>query len=224
MRNPMDEIREDIRRLHLAHARGDLREKAFQRLVAQRTMDLYRALVENSLQPGERIIKEHHVVEAHMKLTRSVLQEPEQVATSLFLTQKRLLRVRSWIRPGEPTTADQRDGTILDEIPLAKIQKVESQHRIRPGEALAGFAMGAVGFVFGEWLEVTGVLLMVLGLLGVLHGLLLPTRWLEITGKGAAKEPIRILAPGKKSAKELVTEIRSHLNSKRRSFMVPVGA
>ncbi len=86
MRNPMDEIREDIRKLHLAHARGDLREKAFQRALAQRTMDLYRALAQSRLVPGERILKEHHVVEAHMKLTQSVMREPEQMATSLFLT------------------------------------------------------------------------------------------------------------------------------------------
>jgi hypothetical protein len=221
MRNPMDEIREDIRKLHLAHARGDLRDKAFQRLLAQRTMDLYRALAESRLAPGEKILKEHHVVEAHMKLTQSVMREPEQMATSLFLTQRRLLRVRSWIRPGEPSTADRRDGTILDELPLGKIKAIQTRRMIRPGEIGVGLAMGAVALLFWEWLEVTGVVLLGLGFLGALHGVLLPTRWLEITGKGAGEEPFRILAPRKKSAKELLTELRGLTTSRR--IMVPVG-
>lgn len=222
MRNPMDEIREDIRRLHLAHARGDLREKGFQRLLAQRTMDLYRALAQSRLAPGEKILTEHHVVEAHMKLTQSVMREPEQMATSLFLTERRLLRVRSWIRPGVPSTADQRDGTILDELPLGKIETIQTRRRIRPGEIGVGLAMGAVALLFWEWLEVTGVILLCLGLLGALHGLLVPTKWLEIVGKGVKGEPFLVLAPGKKSARGLLKDLRGQLGSRR--LMVPAGA
>lgn len=222
MHNPMDEIREDIRRLHLAHARGDLREKAFQRALAQKTMDLYRALVERTLAPGEKILKEHHVVEAHMRLTQSVLKEPEQMATSLFLTQRRLLRVRSSIRPGQPATADERDSTVLDEVPLARIQLIHTRRRIRPGEICAGLAMAALALIFWEWLEVTGVVLLGLGILGALHGFLMPTRWLEIAGKGAHGEPFRILAPGKKSARELLKDLQERLGS--RSDLVPARA
>jgi|GEM_PF-1352206 len=168
MRNPMDEIREVIRRLHLARARGDIKEKAFQRLLAQRTMDLYRALVEGALAPGERILKEHHLVEARTRLTESVLREPEQTATSLFLTQRRLLRARSSIRPGQPITADHRDSPIMDELPLAKIRSLRNRFQIRPGEITAGLVMATVGLVFWHWLEVTGVILLGLGLLGPL--------------------------------------------------------
>lgn len=218
----MDEIREDIRKLHLAHARGDLREKAFQRALAQRTMDLYRALAQSRLVPGERILKEHHVVEAHMKLTQSVMREPEQMATSLFLTQRRLLRVRSYIRPGQPATADHRDSTVLDELPLAGVRLIHTRRRIRPGEIGAGLAMAVVALLLWEWLEITGAVLLGLGLLGALHGLLVPTRWLEIVGKGVKEEPFLILAPGKKSAKELVKDLRGQLGSRR--LTVPVGA
>jgi hypothetical protein len=214
MRNPMDEIREDIRRLHLAHARGDLRDKAFQRLLTQRTMDLYRALVQRALAPGEKILEEHHVVQAHMRLTQSVLKEPEQVATSLFLTQSRLLRVRSCIRPGQPATADQRDSTVLDELPLARIRLIQTRRRIRPGEICAGLAMAAVALIFWQWLEVTGVVLLGLGLLGAIHGLLLPTRWVEIrTGPPSASEPILVHAHRKKSGRALLRSLRERIQA-----------
>ena len=213
MRNPMDEIREDIRRLHLAHARGDLREKAFQRALAQMTMGLYRALAERSLMPGEKILKEHHVVEAHMRLTQSVLREPEQMATSLFLTERRLLRVRSRIRPGQPSTADDRDGTVVDEVPLSRIQALERRRRTRPGETAAGLAMAALALLLWDWLEVTGVVLLGLGLLGALHGLLLPTRWVEIKAGGPSEsEPISIYASGKKSGRALLRLLREKIS------------
>jgi hypothetical protein len=222
MRNPMDEIREDIRRLHLAHARGDIKEKTFQRLLAQRTTDLYRALVEGALAPGERILKEHHVVEAHTRLTESVLREPEQTATSLFLTQRRLLRVRSSIRPKQPITADHRDSTIVDELPLAKIRSLRNGFRIRPGEITAGLVMATVALVFWQWLEVTGVILLGLGLLGALHGLLMPTRWVEISTEPTLKEPFRILAPTKKSGKELIRMIRMNLKTEEKAILAKV--
>lgn len=199
MSNPMDEIREDIRRLHLAHARGDIKEKPFQRLLAQRTMDLYRALVEGALAPGEKILKEHHVIEAHMKLTQSVLREPEQTATSLFLTQRRILRVRSRITPGRAITADHRDSTVLDELPLAKIESLRSKYQIRPGEIAVGMVMVSIGLIFWQWLEVKSVILLGLGILGALHGLLIPTRWVEIKSKIHLEEPFRILAPRKRA-------------------------
>ncbi len=209
MRNPMDDIREEIRRLHLAHARGDLREKAFQRALAQRTMELYRALAESSLLPGEEILQEHHVVEAHMRLTQSVLKEPEQMATSLFLTDRRLLRVRSWIQPGRPATADHRDGTVLDQVPLAKIQALQTRRRIRPGEIGAGMAMAALALLLWQWLEVTGFVLLGLGILGAIHGLLLPTRWVEIQSRSPApSEPILVHAYRKKSGRALLKSLR----------------
>ena len=204
MPNPMDEIREDIRQLHLKHARGDLREKAFQRALAQRTMDLYKALATSRLTDGERILHEHHVVQSHMKLAQSVLKEPEQVATSLFLTQRRILRVRSWIKPGQPTTADHRDGTVLDELFLSEIHGMVTRRQRRPGEVGVGLAMAALALILWDWLDLTGTLLLVLGALGALHGLIFPTRWIELMAKGQAAEPFCVLAPGKKSGRELL--------------------
>ena len=118
----MDGIREEIRQLHLKRSRGDIRERPFQQVLAQRTMDLYRAAVRKSLGKGERIVHEHHVVQAHMKLTESILKEPEQGTVSLFLTDRRLFRLRSRVLPGKAVTCDQQDDTRIDHIPLDRIE------------------------------------------------------------------------------------------------------
>jgi hypothetical protein len=50
---------------------------------------------------------------------------------------------------------------------------------------------------------------MLLGALGILHGLLLPTRWIEIrTGEPAPAEPVRIHGLRKKSARKLLKFLR----------------
>lgn len=207
MPNPTDEIREEIRQLNLRHARGDLREKVFQRALAQRTTDLYRALVEGSLLPGERILQEHHVIQAHMRLTQSLLREPEQIATSLFLTQRRILRVRSRIIPGQPPTGDHRDSTVLDELPLTRLKGLKKRRQVRPGEALVGIGMALVALAFWEWLEVTGIVLLGLGLCGAIHGLLIPTTWIELVETKTTGEPFKVMVPRKKSAKELLRSL-----------------
>jgi len=56
---------------------------------------------------------------------------------------------------------------------------------------------------------VTGPLLMLLGTLGVLHGLLLPTRWIEVRIRGAPpKEPMAVYALSKKSGRRLLKVVR----------------
>jgi len=69
-----------------------------------------------------------------------------------------------------------------------------------------------VGFVvlFYPYLSVTGLLMMGLGVLGMLHGLILPTRWVEVKTleSAPALDLIPIYALRKKSGRELVRFLR----------------
>jgi hypothetical protein len=204
-----DRIREEIRRLFLRHATGDIRERPFQRLLSQLSIGLYRAFVKEFMSEGETILQEHHVVKAHTRLTQSVLREPEQESISLFATHRRLIRLRSILKPGQPISCNSSDRTVMDEVPYDSIKGFQMHRRIRPGEVMVGLAMGVVGFLFYPYLEVTGPVLFGLGALGMLHGLLLPTRYIEIkTNIPVLDEPILIYAVRKKSARTLLGLLR----------------
>ena len=214
MKSDLDSLREEIRQLHLKHARGDLREKPFQRGLARRTMELCRATVEKSMAAGERILHEHHVIQAHVRFAQSVLKEPEQTATSLYMTERSLIRLRSNITPGRPTTCDEGDNTVVDHISLKDIAGTRVHRRIRPGEICVGLAMIAFAYLFYDSLDITGALMVGLGALGALHGLLLPTRWIEVkTAADAPSDPILIHAVGKKSGRKLVKLLRAKIRA-----------
>ena len=76
MTTDADTVREEIKALYSKRARGDLSERVFQRELSERTVDLYRRLVQTRLAEEETIQAEHHVVRAHMRVTQSVLREP----------------------------------------------------------------------------------------------------------------------------------------------------
>ena len=54
-----------------------------------------------------------------------------------------------------------------------------------------GLAITAIGILFYSWLSVTGPVMVALGVLGTLHGLVLPTRWMEVEVRGS-EDPILI--------------------------------
>jgi hypothetical protein len=206
MPTEIEAIRTKIRGLYPKRERGDLTEKVFQRELIERTVELYRALIKDRLAKGEGILKEHHVARAHLKLTQSVLREPEQEAISLFTTDRRLFRVQSVLLPNRPPTADEEDRTVIEEITLKKIQSLNLRRQIRWGEIGVGGVMGVLALLFAPYLSLTGPFLIGLGGAGVLHGLLLPTRWIEIMANGSDPplEPIPIYALRKRSARDLV--------------------
>jgi hypothetical protein len=216
MTTEVDSLRTKIRGLYPKRERGDLTEKAFQRELIERTLDLYRALLKGSLQKGESILKEHHVVRAHLKLAQSVLREPEQETISLFTTDRRLFRIQSILLPNRPPTADEEDKTVIEEVPLKKIQALNPRRQIRWGEIGVGAVMGVLALLFASWLSFTGPFLIGLGAAGVLHGLLLPTRWIEIiaNGSGPPLEPIPIYALRKRSARDLVQYLQVRKGSR----------
>jgi hypothetical protein len=206
-------LRENVAQLYPKRDRGDLRERDFQKEVAEQTVALYRAVIKKQMAEGETVACEHHTIWTHFRLMQSILREPAQQATSLFLTDKRLYRLQSTIMPEQPPTADRRDQTTVDVISVDRIHALKKHFQIRFGEMLLGALFFGIGIVFRHWLSLTGPFLAGLGILGVLHALIMPTRWIEIEIADGSKiaDPIRIHALRKKSAKELVHRLQDML-------------
>jgi hypothetical protein len=213
MRTDINALRKRIAQLYPKRDRGDLTEKDFQREVAEQTVELYRAVIIEKLAEGEIVECEHHTIWTHFRLMQSILREPAQQAISLFLTNRKLYRLQSTVMPDQPPTADSRDNTSVDSSSLDRIHSLKKRFQIRVGEMLLGAGFCVVAVLFHDWLSITGPVLIVLGILGILHALILPTRWIEVRTVDVlpANEPILIYAIRKKSAKELVRRLREKL-------------
>jgi hypothetical protein len=204
----IEALRATIRDLYPKRAIGDLTEKKFQHELTDRTLDLYRALIREKTKADEPIVCEHHAVRSHLKLTQSVLKEPEQENVSLFATDRRLFHLKSVVIPGRPPSADKEDRFSMREIPLKRIGAVRVKRQIRIEEMGMGAAIAGIAVLFYAHLSITGPFMVGLGILGILHGLLLPTRWAEVEALAPASEPIQILALRKKSARRMVKFLR----------------
>jgi len=206
MTTDVDSIRRSIGKLYIDRTVGDVTERVFQREIAERTVDLYRAVIERKLAEGEDLIAEHHTISSHFKVTQSLLKEPEQQATSVFLTDRRLLQLTSTVFPGQPPTADKRDATVVNQMKLDRVGNLRSRMQFRIGEAAVGAVMCAIAVFCFDWLSFTAPVLIGLGALGILHALLLPTRWIEVRAEGAPTDesPIMIHTVRKKSARKLI--------------------
>lgn len=213
MKTELNELRQKIAELYPKRDRGDLKERDFQALVANETVALYRAIIEERMAEGETIECEHHTIWTHFRLMSSILREPAQQATSLFLTDRNMYRVQSTIMPDQPPTADSRDHTIVENFKLDRIGALKKRRQIRVGEILLGGAFCAVAVVFHSWLTITAPFLAGLGILGVLHGLLRPTRSVEVELVEGSKAcpPILVFAVWKDSAKKLVRRLQERL-------------
>lgn len=213
MKTDLNELRQKIAELYPKRDRGDLRERDFQAQVADQTVALYRAIIKERMTEGETIECEHHTIWTHFRLMQSILREPAQQATSLFLTDRRLYRVQSTIMPDRPPTADSRDQTGVEVFRLDRIHALKKRLQIRLGEILLGTAFCAIAVVFHNWLTITAPFLAGLGILGVLHGLLRPTRWIEVelVNGSRTSDPILIYAVWKDSAKKLTRRLQERL-------------
>jgi hypothetical protein len=213
MKTDVEELRKKLVGLYAKRDRGDLTERVFQQEAAELTVVLYRAVIMHRTAEDESIECEHHTISTHFQLIKSILREPAQQATSLFLTNRKLYRLQSTIMPDQPPTADSHDNTSVDEISFDRIQFLKNKLQVRFGEILVGAGFCGVALLFYDGLEITGPVLVGLGVLGVLHALILPTRWIEvgIADVSAVTDPIFIYAVRKKSAKQLVRRLREKL-------------
>ena len=214
MKTDLDNLRQQVAELYPKRDRGDLKERDFQALVADRTVALYREIIKEKMAEGETIECEHHTIWTHFRLMSSILREPAQQATSLFLTDRKLYRVKATIMPDQPPTADSRDHTVVEAFRVDRICALKKRLQIRLGEILLGAGFFAIAVVFRSWLTITAPFLAGLGILGVLHGLLRPTKWIEVELADGSKtsEPILIHTVRKDSAKELARRLQERLS------------
>jgi hypothetical protein len=211
MTDDIEALRAVIRGLYPKRAIGDLTERKFQHELTDRTLDLYRALIRKKTKSDEPIVCEHHVLRSHFKLTQSVLREPEQETVSFFATDRHLFHLKSVLMPGRPPSADKEDNFSMEQIPLQRIGSVRVKRQIRIEEMGMGAAIAGIAVLFYTHLSITGPFMVGLGILGILHGLLLPTRWAQVEPLDPASEPIRILALRKKSARRMVKFLREKM-------------
>jgi hypothetical protein len=214
MPDTADDLRQQLAQLQAGRDGGDVREKDFQRRVAEASLALSRVVVERGLPPGERIITEHHVIHSHFRLTQSLVKEPEQATVSLFACEGRLVRVRGNLRPGRPVTCDEADGTQVDQLGYARVHGLVRRVEWRWGEMGVGGMVLLVAWLGGGLLSVTGPLLALLGLAGLLHGLLVPTRWIEITTLDVpTAPPFLVHGLRRRSARKLLRVVRERISA-----------
>lgn len=205
-----DDLRQEILDAFERRARGELTDRRYERRLTELAVELCRSIAQMRVDKDERILAEHHIVHSHLKLSQPVLDEPEQATVSYFATDKRLLTVQGTTRPGRPPRYDDSDGTVVIDIPYGDIQMLRRQRQYRWGEALAGASIMLVALVFGSLLQVTAPLLLLFGTLGLLHALLLPTRWIEIvTRRPSEQQPLRIHGLAKRSGRALLRVLRA---------------
>lgn len=145
---------------------------------------------------------------------QSILQEPEQEAVSLYATDTRLFHLRLRLVFGRSVSCDDRDGTTIDEVPYGHIASLGMRKDWRVSEVVGGGAIAAFALLLHSWLMITGTLMVVLGVLGILHGLLFPTRWAEIelrTPTSPDLPPLTIHALRRKSGRRLLHFLREHI-------------
>ena len=211
-----DELRSELRELVERRGRGDVGEKDFERRLAEASVALCRAVVSERLAPDEGIVAEHHLVYSHFKLTRSLLREPEQATVSFFATNRRLIRVRGSLLPGRPVSCDDADATVVDELGYAGIGQIARRKQQRWGEVAAGLGAALLAFLLGDALAITGPLLAGLGFAGALHGLLFPTRWIEIVARDAPPAtPFEIHGVRRRSARNVLAVVRGAIGARR---------
>jgi hypothetical protein len=209
MSEAADKLRQDICELFAKRARGDLTEKRFQKRLTEASVALCRCVAADRFEADEPVLAECHVVHAHIKLAQSILQEPEQEAVSLFVSSRRLVRVRSIIVPHRPITCDEADGTVIDQMALQEVGRMVLHRQFRWGEAATGLVAILLAWGLGDLLQVTGPFLMLLGGAGILHALLLPTRFVELVPRGPAHEPPFLLhALRKRDVRAVLAVIR----------------
>jgi hypothetical protein len=211
------ELRAEISGLAERRARGDLAEKAFRKRALQLSVELAR-MEARTAAPGENLVVEHHVVHSHFRLTESLMREPEQTTVSYFATERRLIRVRGTLVTGRTPATDDAHGdakdpanAAVDAVPYEKLRSIERRAEWRWGEVGTGLVIVLGALLLGDLLAVTGPVLVLLGVAGMIHGLLMPTRWAEIVVDDEAISPLAVHGVWKRSGRQFLAVVKSAL-------------
>jgi hypothetical protein len=103
----------------------------------------------------------------------------------------------------------------VEELAYASASGVTVRTQRRKGQIVAGLVIAGFALVGYSWLQITGTALFLLGIAGVLHALLVPTRWAEILQpEPTVSPPFQIWALRKRSAKRLLEFLRQRIEQK----------
>lgn len=205
-----DELRAQIGVLRERKIRGEVSERAFRRQARALCVKLARVEAKAVMDPGEDILAEHHVIHSHFKLTESLLREPEQSAISWFATDRGVVRVRSSMPLGR-TEGDAGLRLSVDGIAYDQVKHVTRKAEWRWGEVLSGLILMLLGLLLRRSLAIMAPALAALGALALLHGLVLPTRWIEVTDAGSVEPALTIYGLWRGSARRLLATVRAGL-------------
>jgi len=212
----LETLRKEIADVYTRRASGDLPERTFPKVADAKILELFRAVAGQRMNPGETIEQEHHVIVARTRLDQMVLKDSAQELASLFATPRRVVEVRTVTSKDVPVTCDARDQFSLVDLTYQQISAVTRRRRIRGGQLAAGVVISAVGLLGGFQLGFTGPVLVLLGAVGILHALLFPTRWIEISGvqSGGEAAAIRVQCLRKRSAKAMLILVKNRCSAR----------
>jgi hypothetical protein len=195
---------------------GDVTPKRYAKARQDQLARLGRAKIAPRLTANEAVIAEHHWVEGHSKIPDSVLKETAQIAGSLYATDRRLFlwRFQDQGVPGAAFLEGAEE--ILEERWYGDVESLEPGRAWRWGEVTAGAVIAVVALVLAGHLRITTYFLLAIGLFGVLHGLLSPTRWVAVASRTPGEKPWAVWAARTKSGRELLREVEARTRSERR--------
>jgi hypothetical protein len=219
----LDGLRAEVSGLAEKRSRGDLTEKAFRRRALQLSVELAR-MEAGAASPGEAILAEHHVVHSHFRLTESLMREPEQTTVSYFATERRLVRVQGSLVTGRAPTTDETNGdlrdparVVVDSVPYDRLRRIERRVEWRWGEVATGLVIVLAALLLRGLLAVTGPVLVLLGVAGMTHGLLMPTRWAEIVVDDEDLSPLAMHGIWKRSGRHFLAVVNAGLRRQQGS-------
>jgi hypothetical protein len=183
---------------------GDVPARKYPRLRQEALAELGRALIAPHLEPGERILAEHHAELGHLSLPLSPFRETAQAAVSYYLTDRRLFR---WcFQDRKVPEAEPLEGweERLEALSRESVAAVRNRFQWRWSEAGTGLAVAALALLLRSHLRVTFWALLALGALAVLHALVIPARKVEIVPRNPAEASWTLWAPGRRSGRHLL--------------------
>lgn len=183
---------------------GDVPPRKYPQLRQQALAELGRALVGIHLEPGERILAEHHAELGHLNLPLSPFRETAQAAVSYFLTDRRLFRWCFQDRKVPEAAPLEEWEERMDVLSREAVAGLRNRFQWRWSEAAAGLAVAALALLLRAHLQVTFWALLALGGLAVLHALAIPTRKVEIVPRNPEEAPWTVWAPGRRSGRRLL--------------------
>lgn len=175
----------ELTRLDGRFALGDLTPKRYARLRQHALAELGRRKIAPWLGPGEAVVAEHHWVEGHARLPDSPFAETGQIAGSLFATDRRLFRWR-FHDGGSPSASSGVDvAETVEFLWYAEINGLQRQSSFRLGEAVTGSIIAVFAWLMYARLAVTGPVLLAVGVFGIVHAMIVPTRYVTVVVDGA---------------------------------------